>query len=50
VAGATEIEVLSGLSEGEEIVTGRYQVLRSLKSGTVVKRDNATPATADEKS
>ena len=46
VTGATDIEVLSGLKQGDEIVTGRYQVLRALKSGTVVKRDN-TPVTAD---
>jgi HlyD family secretion protein len=47
VTGATDIEVLSGLTQGEEIVTGRYQVLRSLKSGTPVKRDNSTPLTTD---
>ena len=44
VTGATDIEVLTGLKQGDEIVTGRYQVLRALKSGTVVKRDN-TPVT-----
>jgi HlyD family secretion protein len=32
VTGATDIEVLGGLKEGDEIVTGRYQVLRALKS------------------
>jgi HlyD family secretion protein len=42
VTGATEIEVLSGLTDGQEIVTGRYEVLRALRSGTVVKRDNST--------
>jgi len=41
VTGATEIEVLSGLKEGDEIVTGRYKVLRALKSGTTVKIDNS---------
>jgi HlyD family secretion protein len=46
VTGATDIEVLTGLKQGEEIVTGRYQILRALKSGTVVKRDN-TPVTTD---
>jgi HlyD family secretion protein len=45
VTGATDIEVLGGLKEGDEIVTGRYQVLRALKSGTKVKRDNSTPVT-----
>lgn len=49
ITGTTEIEVLSGLKQGDEIVTGRYQVLRNLKSGTIVKRDN-TPATATESS
>jgi HlyD family secretion protein len=44
VTGATDIEVLTGLSTGDEIVTGRYQILRALKSGTLVKRDNTTPA------
>ena len=48
VTGATDIQVLGGLKEGDEIVTGRYQVLRALKSGTVVKRDN-TPVTTDDK-
>jgi HlyD family secretion protein len=47
VTGATEIEVLSGLQQGDEIVTGRYQILRALKSGTPVKRDNTTPIAAD---
>ncbi len=50
VTGATDIEVLSGLKEGDEIVTGRYQILRSLKSGTLVKRDNTTPLTTDDNS
>jgi HlyD family secretion protein len=39
ITGATEIEVLGGLKAGDEIVTGRYKILRSLKSGTAVKRD-----------
>jgi HlyD family secretion protein len=47
VTGATDIEVLDGLKAGDEIVTGRYKVLRTLKSGTLVKRDN-TPETAPE--
>jgi HlyD family secretion protein len=41
VTGATDIEVLGGLKEGDEIVTGRYKILRGLKSGTIVKRDNS---------
>jgi HlyD family secretion protein len=44
ITGTTDIEVLGGLKAGDEIVTGRYKVLRTLKSGTVVKQDN-TPET-----
>ena len=42
ITGSTDIEVLSGLKQDDEVVTGRYQVLRNLKSGTPVKRDNAS--------
>lgn len=45
VSGATDIQVLNGLKPGDEIVTGRYKILRTLKSGTTVKRDN-TPEIA----
>ena len=49
ITGATDIEVLSGLTEGEEIVTGPFKTLRTLKGGALVKRDTekplATPST-----
>jgi HlyD family secretion protein len=45
ITGATDIEVLSGLTEGQEIVTGPFKTLRSLKSGALVKRDTAKPET-----
>ena len=45
VTGATDIEVVSGLSDGQEIVVGPYKILRNLKSGTAVKVDN-TPEVA----
>jgi HlyD family secretion protein len=47
VTGATDIEVLSGLKEGDEIVTGRYRILRTIKSGTPVKIDNSVEAATD---
>jgi HlyD family secretion protein len=52
VTGATDIEVLGGLNDGDEIVTGRYKILRGLKSGTIVKRDNTVEAAtgSDDKS
>src|ERR1700760_1899237 len=48
ITGATEIEVLGGLKDGDEIVTGRYKVLRTLKSGTLVKRDTSTGPSPDD--
>ncbi len=41
ITGTTDIEVLSGLKEGDEIVTGSYKVLRTIKPGTSVKIDNS---------
>ena len=38
VTGATDIEVTPASKEGQTIVTGRYKILRALKSGTAVKR------------
>jgi HlyD family secretion protein len=43
ITGATDIEVLSGLTEGQEIVTGPFKTLRALKSGSLVKRDTVKP-------
>ncbi|HVX56734.1 MAG TPA: hypothetical protein VHA37_03300, partial [Candidatus Saccharimonadales bacterium] len=43
ITGATDIEVLSGLKEGDEIVTGPYKTLRALKDNALVKRDTAKP-------
>lgn len=44
ITGATDIEVTNGLKEGDEIVTGSYQVIRSMKNGATVKIDNKPPA------
>ena len=41
ITGATDIEIVSGLTEGQEIVTGPFKTLRTLKSGSLVKRDTA---------
>ncbi len=40
ITGVTDIEVLSGLKEGDELVTGSYKALRTLKPGARVKIDN----------
>jgi len=41
LTGTTDIEVKSGLQPGEEIITGSYKVLRTLKNGAGVKIDNS---------
>jgi HlyD family secretion protein len=43
ISGMTDIEVVSGLKEGDEIVTGSYKALRTLKPDTSVKVDNSAP-------
>jgi HlyD family secretion protein len=43
ITGATDIEVLSGLKEGDEIVTGTYQVIRTINNQAQVKVDNKSP-------
>jgi HlyD family secretion protein len=45
ITGATDIEVLSGLTEGQEIVTGPFKTLRILKNNALVKRDTAIQTT-----
>jgi HlyD family secretion protein len=46
ITGATDIEVVSGLNEGQEIVIGPYKTLRILKSGALLKRDTEKPVAA----
>ena len=41
ITAELKVEVLEGLAEGEEIVTGPFKALRSLKIGDKVKIDNA---------
>jgi HlyD family secretion protein len=46
ITGATDIEAISGIEEGQEIVIGPYKTLRALKSGALLKRDDAKPTPA----
>ena len=48
IAGTTDIEVLKGLKDGDEIVTGSYKVLRTLRPGSSVKVDNTAPKKAED--
>ena len=50
ISGTTDIEVTKGVHEGDEIITGSYKVLRTLKPGTNVKIDNSVPKKEEESS
>jgi len=42
IMGATDVEILSGLQEGQEIITGSYEVIRTIRNYARVKVDNKT--------
>ena len=48
IIGVTDIEVLNGVQEGDQIITGSYKTLRTLKPDARVKVDNSTPKAADD--
>jgi HlyD family secretion protein len=50
VTGITDVEVLDGLKEGDEVITGTYKILRTLRPGSSVKIDNSVPKKEDETS
>jgi HlyD family secretion protein len=43
ITGATDIEVVNGLNDNDEIVTGSYQVIRTIRNEAQVKVDNKAP-------
>lgn len=40
ITGATDIEVISGLKEGDEIITGSYKVIRTIRNEAKVRIEN----------
>ena len=44
ISGASEIEVTSGLAAGDEIITGSYKVIRTIRNRTRVVVDNKLKA------
>jgi HlyD family secretion protein len=44
ITGTTDIEITGGLQPGDEIATGTFRVLRSLKDNALVKRDETPEA------
>jgi len=48
IIGATDVEVLSGLSDGDQIITGTYKVIKTLRNSAKVKVDNKAPVAKSE--
>jgi HlyD family secretion protein len=48
ITGATDIEVVSGLNPGDQIVTGGYKAIRTMRNLTKVKVDNRIAAPQDK--
>jgi HlyD family secretion protein len=48
IAGVTDIEITKGLNSGDEIVTGSYKALRTLKPQASIKVDNSAPKKQDD--
>jgi HlyD family secretion protein len=48
IAGTSDIEVVNGLREGDEVITGSYKILRTIRPGSGVKIDNSVPKKEDE--
>ncbi|MBI2682640.1 MAG: efflux RND transporter periplasmic adaptor subunit [Acidobacteriales bacterium] len=49
ITGATDIEVTEGLKAEDEIITGPYRILRTIKNGTTVQIDNKVALAAESK-
>jgi len=43
ITGSTDIEVLSGLKPGDQVITGSYQVIRTIRNDAKIKVDNKAP-------
>jgi HlyD family secretion protein len=49
ITGESEIEVLENLKEGDEIVSGSFQTLRTIKDGTIIKIDKSAKSLSEKK-
>jgi HlyD family secretion protein len=47
ITGVTDIEVLKGLEDGQQIITGSYKVIRTIRNDAPVKVDNRAPVMAN---
>jgi HlyD family secretion protein len=48
ITGSTDIEVLSGLKDGDQIITGTYKIIRTLRNFAKVKINNTVITTTSE--
>lgn len=48
ITGESDIEIISGLPANTEVITGPSRVLRTLKEGTVVKKQEKKPGAPDK--
>jgi HlyD family secretion protein len=48
ITGESDIEVLSGLKADDQVITGPSRVLRTLKEGTAVKKQEKKPGQTDK--
>jgi HlyD family secretion protein len=48
IIGVTDIEILDGVREGDQIITGSYKTLRTLKPDARVKVDNSASKAEDQ--
>jgi HlyD family secretion protein len=50
ITGESEIEIVENLKEGEEIVSGSFQTLRTIKDGAAIKIEAANKSGSEKKS
>ncbi|MGI8555975.1 MAG: hypothetical protein ACR2LT_06425, partial [Pyrinomonadaceae bacterium] len=50
ISGESDIQITSGLNEGDEVVTGPSRILKTLKDNDVVKKQTAQSAANANKS
>ncbi|MDQ3258596.1 MAG: hypothetical protein M3R15_32725, partial [Acidobacteriota bacterium] len=48
ITGESDIEILSGLPQNAQVITGPSRILRTLKDGTVVKKQEKKPGVPDK--
>lgn len=50
ITGESDIQIISGIQEGQEVITGPSRILNTLKEGTVVKKQEKKEGEASPKS